>query len=219
MKSHLLKLTATLAAFGFVTATAHAVAVLTLSDGVNPIVIVNDNNLGVGANTADGNASTLGALSFNGTIGNWSINVAVGTTQPVETAPTPSMHLSSVNNSSGAGTMVVTFTDTFTFAQANKLLAGIGGAQPNGSVKYEVVVNGSVFNIGTSALNPFAFSSGYIAYSAGTYDITQRTTITHSAAGTTSVDATVSRAPDASSTLALLGGALIGLGLIRRRIR
>ena len=213
------KLSLAVALLGGFATYAHAVAVLTLSDGVNPIVIVNDNNLGVGANTADYNASTLGFVSFNGSIGNWTINVAVGTTQPVETAATPSMHLSSVNNSSGAGTMVVTFTDTFTFAQANKLLAGIGGAQPNGSVKYEVVVNGSVFNIGTSALNPFAFSSGYIAYSAGTYDITQRTTITHSAAGTTSVDATVSRAPDASSTLALLGGALIGLGLIRRRIR
>ena len=213
------KLSLAVALLGGFATYAHAVAVLTLSDGVNPIVIVNDNNLGVGANTADYNASTLGFVSFNGSIGNWSINVAVGTTQPVETAATPSMHLSSVNNSSGAGTMVVTFTDTFTFAQANKLLAGIGGAQPNGSVMYEVIVNGSVFNIGTSALNPFAFSSGYIAYSAGTYDITQRTTITHSAAGTTSVDATVSRAPDAGSTLALLGGALIGLGLIRRRIR
>lgn len=213
------KLSLAVALLGGFATYAHAVAVLTLSDGVNPIVIVNDNNLGVGANTADYNASTLGFVSFNGSIGNWTINVAVGTTQPVETAATPSMHLSSVNNSSGAGTMVVTFTDTFTFAQANKLLAGIGGAQPNGSVMYEVIVNGSVFNIGTSALNPFAFSSGYIAYSAGTYDITQRTTITHSAAGTTSVDATVSRAPDASSTLALLGGALIGLGLIRRRIR
>lgn len=213
------KLSLAVALLGGFATYAHAVAVLTLSDGVNPIVIVNDNNLGVGANTADYNASTLGFVSFNGSIGNWTINVAVGTTQPVETAATPSMHLSSVNNSSGAGTMVVTFTDTFTFAQANKLLAGIGGAQPNGSVMYEVIVNGSVFNIGTSALNPFAFSSGYIAYSAGTYDITQRTTITHSAAGTTSVDATVSRAPDAGSTLALLGGALIGLGLIRRRIR
>ncbi len=213
------KLSLAVALLGGFATYAHAVAVLTLSDGVNPIVIVNDNNLGVGANTADYNASTLGFVSFNGSIGNWTINVAVGTTQPVETAATPSMHLSSVNNSSGAGTMVVTFTDTFTFAQANKLLAGIGGAQPNGSVMYEVIVNGSVFNIGTSALNPFAFSSGYIAYSAGTYDITQRTTITHSAAGTTSVDATVSRAPDAGSTLALLGGALLGLGLIRRRIR
>ena len=52
------KLSLAVALLGGFATYAHAVAVLTLSDGVNPIVIVNDNNLGVGATTADGNPST-----------------------------------------------------------------------------------------------------------------------------------------------------------------
>lgn len=211
MKSHILKITAALAAFGFATSAAHAVAVLTLNDGVNPIVTVQDGS------GSDQNANA-GVVQYSGAIGIWSVNVAVGSTKPFETGPVPNMHLGSFNASSGAGTMTVSFTDTFTFAQANNLLTGIGGFQPNGSVSYSVVVNGVTYNVGSSNSAAFAFSSGYIPYTAGTYDITQRAVITHTAAGTTSIDAGVNRAPDAGSTLALLGGALVALGLLRRRI-
>lgn len=211
MKSHILKITAALAAFGFATSAAHAVAIITLNDGVNPLITVNDNGAG------DSNANA-GAVVYAGSVGTWYVAIGSGVTKPIDTNPQPSMHLSAVGSSTGAGSLTITFTDTFTFAQAHSLVAFGGGAQSNGTTSYSVNVAGTNYNLGTSGAAAPQFLASVIPFGSGNVTITQTVVLTHTAGGSSSFDAHLNRTPDAGSTMALLGGVLVALGLIRRRL-
>ena len=210
MKTTLRRLSAVATALGLA-ASAHAVGILTLESGLSSVSVTDG---GVG----DANPAA-GATTFIGSVGVWNINVSTGLSYPVTGSPvSPHIDLNSVNNSSGAGTLIITFSDTFTTGELG-LLASIGGTvDTGGSLLYEVLVNGApVTSVGP--FSPIAFSGSAVGVVAGgtNYTLMQRITINHAGAGASSFDAELRPVPDLGSTLALLGASLIGVGLLRRR--
>lgn len=196
---------------------AYAVPSLRISDGVNPIVTVTD-----GAGT-DANGAA-GAVTWIGSVGVWTLNVDTGVTKPFTgSASAPYMDLNFIDISSAAGTLTLMFSETG-FTQLGSASALIGGTT-SGTVTYQTYWSASnttfaLDNLLTSQgpFGPGAYSGSQFAGLVGgqPYSLTQVITITHTTAGTTSGDAEL-RVPDSGSTLALLGAALAGLGLISRR--
>ena len=81
----------------------NAVPTLTLFDGTTTITITDGSGL-------DANAA-VGAVTFSGRIGVWDVNVSTGITKPVIGSSTvPMMDLNSVDHSTGAGTLTITFS-------------------------------------------------------------------------------------------------------------
>ena len=98
---------------------AQATALLTLNDGVNPIVSIADQGAG------DSNPF-VGAVTWIGSLGVWNVNVATGFSE----SPIPHMDLNSFENSTAAGNLTITFTDTGYIA-GNFANMAIGGTLDN----------------------------------------------------------------------------------------
>lgn len=199
------------------TGAAQAVPTLSISDGVNPAIIVAD---GAG-NDSNANA---GVVTWIGSTGVWTVNVDTGITKPnVGSNQNPYMDLAFVDVSSAAGTLTLMFSET-DFTQLGSALASIGGTTA-GNVTYATYWSASnnLFALDNllSSQGPFGPGAFSGSVSAGLvtgqpYSLTQVITITHAGAGTSSGDAEL-RVPDSGSTIALLGAALATLGLISRR--
>lgn len=201
-----------------ITGVAQAVPTLKLTTGANVITI------------SDGGAGdTLalsGAINFNGSIGDWFINVSTGLSKPVLGSPSsPHMDLNSINTSNAQGSTTITlmFSDT-DFTQLGTGVAAWGGTA-GGTIKYDTYwsATNSLFamdNLMTSeSFGTGAFSGTTTGGPTGVspYSLTQVVTITHAAGvKNSSFDAEL-RVSDSGSTIALLGAALATLGLISRR--
>lgn len=198
---------------------SEAVATLSLFDGTTTINVTdgggNDSNVNVGA------------VTYNGSIGIWQINVSTGLTKPIIGSPMrPDMDLNSVDFSTGAGTLVITFTDTDFTLPFGSAIAAIGGTQNGGNstIRYETYqITGTSTNlltsVGTLTSTPFAASaSGNLIGTEGSYSLRQVVTITHTAAGTSSFDASL-QVPDGGATAALLGLGLVAVEGIRRKLK
>ncbi len=94
---------------------ARATAIFTLSDGVNPLISVTDNGPG------DESPAT-GVLVVQTNIGVWNLTIDVGITKPIVGSPTsPVMDINLQANSTAAGNLTVTFSDT-DFGPVNGIL-------------------------------------------------------------------------------------------------
>ena len=107
--SRLMRFGAVLVMAGCVTAMtatkADAAAMLRLTDvGTATSVTITDNLAG------DSNGA-FGAITWIGSLGVWTVNVSTGITKPIFVKD-PHMDLNSVNTSTGAGTLIIEFTDT-----------------------------------------------------------------------------------------------------------
>ena len=191
---------ATVCILGAATERAGAVASITLFDGTNTITVTDG-----GVNDA---SSMLGVVVFNGTIGIWDINVSTGLSKPIlGSANQPEMDLNSINHSTGAGTLRITFTDTGFTLPGGTVTAAIGGTQNGGlaTIQYQTFQNANLLtSIGTVSGTPYASSAyGFLnGQFEGSYSLSQVVTITHTATGTTSFDASLS-VPDGGASAAI----------------
>jgi hypothetical protein len=226
MKNSLSKFAALLAVgFGALAAApaARAVSTLRLSDdGGATWVTISDGAVG----DNNGNA---GVVTFIDDIGSWLVNVTTGITKPtVGSSTDPYMDLNSVNvSTSGPASLVIQWSDTDfgPLINAVSMVALIGGTTA-GTVTYSTYYDpgNALFGLTNqlappSVSTPGAFAStfgGLLPATQGQFSITQQIVISHTGAGSSSFDAEL-KVPEGGATLTLLGGALLGVGLLRRK--
>ena len=149
--------------------------------------------------------------------------------EPLRALPsTTALDLQFAAQSAVAGTLTIEFTDTgYSSTAISALASQIGGTTQGTSINYSTFadLNNVAFGrgIALSSLgflaSPFS-GAGVAAFNpnTATYSITQVITITHGAGATvlTTGDAAIGVVP-APATLLLLGSALVGMGLARRK--
>lgn len=222
---HLLRMPTILA---LVLAMAHVASAgsLRLSDngGVTWVTITD--------NTPGDISPSLGAITFNGAVGNFNINVTTGISKPILGGTNdPVMDLNSVNVSgSGPGTLTIQFTDVDFGSALHPGFITLVGGTTSGTVAVASYYDLGNATFATTSLLSDLGTFGPGAYSGtgstdvgplpGPYSLTLMATITHTAAGqVTSFDLLLHPNPE-PSTLALMGAAgVLGFVAVRRRRR
>lgn len=171
----------------------------------------------------------IGLLNTGGSLNGWNVTANVGRSAPFfGTTSLPALDIQFGAQSASAGTLTIEFTDTgYSSTTVRGLGSQIGGTTQGTSVTYSTFadLNNVAFGRGV-ALSVLGFIaspfSGRAAAAfnpnAATYSITQVITITHGAGSgvLTTGNAAVGVVP-APATALLLGGALIGIALKRRK--
>lgn len=190
---------------------------LRLTDGTTTVTIIDDM-------AGDLQGTTPDAITWVGTVGNFTLNVSTGVSDGV--IGVNQMDLNSINNSSGAGgTLDILLTDDGFSAPGYKF--DIGGTT-QGTVLAGVFegVNGTPFDLGTllAFQGPFtggAFSGTSQGPTSGSpHQVTILVEITHgSGLKTTSFDAAIAPIPEPATAVMFGLGALgmIGYAVRRRR--
>ncbi|MFN0301265.1 MAG: PEP-CTERM sorting domain-containing protein [Burkholderiales bacterium] len=221
---------ATVLACGAMTASSAEIRIDDLGNGVGVDLTISDGSL------LDLFSSTTGLVGWAGTLGIWTGSIAFGTSNALD-VPTqvPEIHLTASGYSTGAGSLVISFSDNgFVGTGAlTHFLSGVGGANnPGGTVSFSTYVDtantlfgttgpASTLLYGSSGLSGADFSGGSSVYSLvpdAPYALTLATTLNHTQRGTSSADGTL-RVPE-PGTLGLLGAMLLAAGFVgtRRRV-
>jgi len=199
---------------------ANAAISLKLEDtATNAVVIITDG----GVNDVN---STVGAITYIGTVGTWSFNVTTGVGDAI--FPGFGMDISTINSTSGAGSLRISFTETglnWGAAGPTSFLGSIGGTTA-GTVNYglyaddadaafgltsQVYSTGVTYGQGSS----FSGAASGLATVTDPFSLTMVVDITHAGQGSTSFDYEL-KVPEPTS-LALLSLALLGAGAATRR--
>lgn len=198
-----------------------------------------DDGLGATVTVVDGGAADMhadvGAITWMGTLGAWSLNVSTGLGSPmIGSMSMPELDLNSINMSNAAGTLTLKLTQTGHVDPRPGVNALIGGVtDEHGALVYNTYADSSNLPFGTSeSLTSQAFGPGAVSGTASTsssvmasaslgspYSLTQEIVITHDLAGTTSFNATVVANPEPAAVITWGGLALIGSGMLWRRRR
>jgi hypothetical protein len=203
---------------GCLVQSVNAIPTLTLSDGINPPIVVTDGS------ALDSN-TLAGAVTFNGSLGTFILNVSTGLTKPLAgSASAPSIDLNSVDFSTAAGTLTITFTEDGFTAFPGTLTGAVGGTVGTGGSLTNIVMQNALNLVTNGPFGPGPFSgSGSAALIDGApYSLTQTAILTFGArGGSTSFDAmgSVPSVPDGGTTATMLGIGLLAVGAARRIYR
>ncbi|RJX36296.1 MAG: PEP-CTERM sorting domain-containing protein [Desulfurivibrio sp.] len=177
--------------------------------------------------------SSVGAVTYAGSVGNWIANVTTGISYPIlGTSTYPMLDLNSVDVSSVAGgTLTLSVFNTYSTVEdldagISGFLGSIGGTSA-GTVDVSFVINGISLDIDWDDMihtsgGGFTAStslSGIPGVEDDVFDMQIIADITHIGDGATSFDAVVAPVPE-PATMLLFGSGLAGLaGYSRRKIR
>jgi len=199
---------------------AKAAAVLTLYDGVNPLISITDNSPG------DGSGLT-GVIDLSTNIGVWNLTIASAVTKPFfGSATSPVMDINVTAISTAAGILSYTFSDNGFGPATGNLVSSINGQAyaGSGTVTYDVygdpanVVGATTVHIagpGTIALPVPAgtTSSGLLALGAP-FSLTQVVSIVAGGQSVVQIDASFNvPVPEPGS----IGLAMLGLLIFAKR--
>jgi hypothetical protein len=181
--------------------------------------------------------SSSGVVTFNGAIGNFTINMTTGVTQPASgSATNPMLSLDSMHvTGTAGGTLTIMFSEIFYGPFNGDFDSHIGGTiTPGGSISYSTFADAgnALFGHGIALSNLGLFNTpNYTGDAAatlalGSFSLTQVIVVTLDANGSASFSASLNGVggrlpvptPDAGSTIGLLGAALIGLAALRRKL-
>jgi hypothetical protein len=167
-----------------------------------------------------------GAVTFNGSLGIFILNVSTGLTKPLAgSASAPSIDLNSVNFATGAGTLTMTFSETGFTAFPGILTGDVGGTIGPGGSLTNIVMQNALNLVTNGPFSPGAFSgSGSAALIDGApYSLTQTAILTFGpGGGMTSFNAAgtvVGSVPDGGMTLTMLGIGLVAVAAAGRIYR
>ena len=194
---------------------AHGVATLSISDGLGHTLTL----------------SKPAGFTYTGTLGNFSLNITSGVA--TSDALLPGLNFSVT----GTGILTISLSNTSFGALAGSINSQISG-QTSGITAFATFADAGNRLFGTTTLlskgGPFtagAFSGTASALPVpGPFSLTEKIVIVQSVFGTTSFGTTVKdpvvvgpvtpvvTVPDAGATAPLLGLALLGIGLVRRKL-
>ena len=190
---------------------AHAIPTLSISDGLGHTL-----NL----------SNSSGAFTYAGALGNFSLNITSGVA--TNDALLPGLNFSAT----GTGILTISLSNTAFGTLAGSISSQISG-QTSGITAFGTFADAGNRLFSTSTLlsmgGPFrgAFSGNTSATFPvpGPFSLTEKIVLVQSVFGTTSFVTTVKdpmaivpTAPDAGATAPLLGLALLGIGLARRKL-
>ena len=216
INTKLLQLTAAGAMALGAVSSAQAVATLTMFESVsNTTIVVTDQGAG-------DSSAVVGSVLWFGAIGAFNVNVNTGLTKPVNgTATNPRMDLNFTANSTGVGNLTITFADDgFTYTGGLQDVFG-GTAGNNTTITDTVLKNGAVFiTQGPFATGAYAATSNAFVTLVPADVLAIRVNIAVGAGqNVSSGNKDVHAAPDNGLTVSLLGGAMVGLLALRRKLR
>jgi len=180
-------------------------------------------------------SSATGAVSFSGGIGVWSTYITSGITKPANGSATqPVMDIDLNASSTAGGSLWIAFADTGFSDALGGVVATITGHVVSGAsesysfLTYDdtsnsqpttTVANGSLITTLSGSMPPNANASANgILPSGAPSTLIEIIQISSSGATSTSTDVSLSSVPDGGATALLLGAALSGLALLKRKV-